>query len=408
MNLAASLAIPVIVITFIGVAAGEYPGLKMNRATITLVGAVLLVALGVIPPSVALNSIDPATLLLLFAMMIINTHLRLAGLFGWFVQFIVQHALSPRLLLAWIVFTSGILAALFLNDTVVLMFTPLVLDVTLALRRNPLPYLIGLAAAANIGSAATITGNPQNMFIGLASHISFVTFLSTLGPVALLGLTIAWLVLIVVYRNEFEQPWPTQAMILQEQVDRFLLRKSLALVALMLVAFFAGVSVPLATMSVAAALLISRRIQPETIFAQIDWPLLVFFGSLFVVTGALEYRHIIDPFFTLVEPLTQGGIAPLTVTTAILSNLVSNVPAVLLFRSTVPQLSDPNRVWLTLAMASTLAGNLTLLGSVANLIVAEIAHRRGVKISFRDYLKAGVPITILTLLVGIVWLSAVR
>ena len=376
----------------------------MNRATIAFVGAVLVVTLRAIPLSVAFDAIDPSTLILLFAMMIISAHLRLSGFFSWIGHFITQYTRSPRTLLAWIVFTSGILAAFFMNDTVVLVFTPLVLEVTRTLRRNPLPYLIGLATAANIGSTATITGNPQNMLIGLSSHIPFGMFLRILGPIALIGLALAWVILMRIYPAEFAQSWPSQVVDLHQEIDRPLLHKSLALTILMLISFFAGVSIPLAAITVAAALLISRRVQPEEIFSHIDWSLLLFFTGLFVVTGALQYTHIIDRLFSAIEPVTQAGVIPLAIITTILSNLVSNVPAVLLFRSVVPHLADPNQAWLTLAMASTLAGNLTLLGSVANLIVAEIARTQNVKVSFREYLKAGVPITILTILVGILGL----
>lgn len=407
MNPATNLALPVIVLTFVGVALGEYPGFKMNRATIALVGAVLLIALNVISPSAALAAIDPNTLLLLFAMMIVSAHLRLAGFFGWIGQFIAAHTRSPRWLLAWIIASAGVLAALFLNDTVVVMFTPLVIEITRALRRNPLPYLIGLATAANIGSVALITGNPQNMLIGLASHLSFTTFLGALGPIALIGLALAWLIIVRLYRAEFERAWPRQAIAVEFEIDRPLLIKSLTLSTAMIVAFVAGAPIPLAAITAAALLLISRRVSPETIFARVDWALLVFFAGLFVVTGALEATHLTDRLFALLEPFTHSGIGALTIVTAALSNLVSNVPAVLLFRSSVPHLADPNRAWLTLAMASTLAGNLTLLGSVANLIVAEIARAHGLKVSFREYLKAGVPITVVTLLVGVVWLSAI-
>lgn len=404
MNPAANLALPVIVLTFVGVALGEYPGFKMNRATIALVGAVLLIALNVISPSAALAAIDPNTLLLLFAMMIVSAHLRLAGFFDWIGQFIAAHTRSPRWLLAWIIASAGVLAALFLNDTVVVMFTPLVIEITRALRRNPLPYLIGLATAANIGSVALITGNPQNMLIGLASHLSFTTFLGALGPIALIGLALAWLIIVRLYRAEFERAWPRQAITVEFEIDRPLLIKSLTLSTAMIVAFVAGAPIPLAAITAAALLLISRRVSPETIFARVDWALLVFFAGLFVVTGALEATHLTDRLFALLEPFTHSGIGALTIVTAALSNLVSNVPAVLLFRSSVPHLADPNRAWLTLAMASTLAGNLTLLGSVANLIVAELAAERGVRLSFMAYLRAGVPITLLTLLVGVLWL----
>ena len=407
MNLAASLALPVIALTFIGVAAGEVPGFKMNRATIALVGAVALVALQAIAPGAALAAIDPNTLLLLFAMMVISVLLLLAGFFSWISQFIARHTHSPRWLLAWIFLAAGVLAAFFLNDTVVVMFTPLVLEITRTLRCNPLPYLIGLAAAANIGSTATITGNPQNMLIGLSSQLSFAAFLGALGPIALISLALSWLIIMGFYRDEFRTPWPRERLLVVTQIDRTLLIKSLILIVLMLIAFLAGAPIPLTAIAVVAALLISRCIPPETIFARIDWSLLIFVAGLFVVTGALEHTSILDRLFTLIAPLIRSGVGPLAIVTAALSNLVSNVPSVLLFRSVVPHLADPNQAWLTLATASTLAGNLTSLGSVANLIVVEIARADGVKISFFEYLKVGVPLTIITLIVGIVWLSVV-
>jgi Na+/H+ antiporter NhaD/arsenite permease-like protein len=407
MNLVSSLTLPVIALTFFGIAIGEYPGFKMNRATIALVGAVVLVALRVMSPSAALAAMDPNTLLLLFAMMVISAHLRLAGFFGWIGQFTTRHTRSPRLLLAWIILVSGVLAAFLLNDAVVIMLTPLVLDVTRALRRNPVPYLVGLAAAANIGSTATITGNPQNMLVGLSSHIPFAVFLGALGPVALIGLALAWLVLVRLYRAEFQSPWPDTGVKLEVRLDRSLLGKSLALTALMLIAFLAGAPIPLAALIVAAALLISRHIPPETIFARVDWSLLVFFAGLFVMTDALERTPPVDRLLALAESVAQSGAGPLVIVVAALSNLVSNVPAVLLFRSVIPRLADPHQAWLALAMASTLAGNLTLLGSAANLIVAETARTQGIKLSFREYLKAGVPITLATITVGVLWLSLV-
>ena len=406
MNLSSTLAIPVIVFTFIGVAVGEIPGLKMNRATIALVAAVLLVTLRIITPSAALGTIDSGTLVLLFAMMVISAHLEIAGFFTWIGQLIVRQTRSSRWLLAWIMAVAGLVAALFLNDTVAVVFTPLVLKVTRSLHRDPIPYVLGLATAANIGSSATITGNPQNILVGSSSHIPFAVFLGRLGPVALIGLVLAWFILVGLYRAEFGRARHIQATELDYvEIDRALLWKSLALTCLMTIAFLSGISLQLAAIAVAAALLISRRIKPDAVFERVDWSLLIFFSGLFVVTGALEQVHVLDQLFPLVQPVMKAGVGPLAVLTVVLSNLISNVPAVLLLRSMVPQLGNPVQAWLTLAMASTLAGNLTLLGSVANLIVAETARTWGVKLSFREYLRAGVPITVVTIVVGILWLS---
>jgi Na+/H+ antiporter NhaD/arsenite permease-like protein len=293
----------------------------------------------------------------------------------------------------------------FLNDTIALMMTPLVLELALSLRRNPLPYLVALVTAANVGSVAAITGNPQNMLVGISSGISFVQFTAALAPVAVAGLAVIWLITVAVYRAEFSAvtlPSPVRTAV---ERDRPLLRKATLATGLMLVALVAGAPIPLAALAAAALLLISRRREPERVFEEIDWGLLVFFASLFVVTGAIETSGLGEKLFAWLRPWADGGPGKLTSVSLVLSNLVSNVPAVMLFRPIVPGLADPHTAWLTLAMATTLAGNLTLLGSVANLIVAEIAKRRDVHLTFTEYLKAGTPIAIVTLLLGVAWLS---
>jgi Na+/H+ antiporter NhaD/arsenite permease-like protein len=401
------VALLIIVITIIGVAVGRYPWLHMNRATIALVGATILIIIGAIPLERAYAALDLDTLTLLFAMMILNVNLRLAGFFRLVGNRVIYWARSPRQLLGLIILVAGVLSALFLNDTIVLVFTPFVIEIVTALKRNPIPYLIGLVTAANIGSTATIIGNPQNMLIGLSSGMSFVTFSSYLIPVALVGLVLAWLILILVYRVEFNSPPFSTFPQFRERPYRPLLRKSMIATGLMILAFLAGFSIPLAALAAASLLLITRRLKPERVFREIDWALLVFFSGLFVVTGAIEEIGVSGQLFAWAQPLAEKSVLNLTLVSVILSNLISNVPAVLLFRPLVPQFPNPQQTWLTLAMATTLAGNLTLLGSVANLIVAETAKGAGIYLSFSEYLKAGVPITLATLLVGVIWLSYV-
>ena len=392
-------------ITLVGVAIGRWPWLRMNRATIALVGATALIAIGVIPLEAAYRAIDWNTLVLLFGMMVLNVNLRIAGFFHLVTSRVVRLARTPRRLLALVIGVSGVLSAIFLNDTIALMMTPLILEMALALRRNPLPYLIALVTAANVGSVAAITGNPQNMLVGISSGISFLKFTAALGPIAVAGLVVIWLVMIVVYRSEFSAGTLSGSFSLPSQEYRPLLRKSMIATALMLVALLAGAPIPLAALTAAALLLISRRRDPEAVFHDIDWGLLVFFASLFVVTGAIETSGLGQGLFAWLRPWADSGPGGLTVVSLVLSNVVSNVPAVMLFRPVVPTLAEPTTAWLTLAMATTLAGNLTLLGSVANLIVAEIAKRRGIHLSFVEYLKAGMPIALLTLLLGVLWLS---
>ncbi len=395
----------VVAVTLVGVAIGRWPWLRVNRATIALVGATALIALGAIPLEAAYLAVDWNTIVLLFAMMVLNVNLRIAGFFHLITTQVVKHARTPRRLLTLTILVSGILSAIFLNDTIALMLTPLVLDLTLALRRNPLPYLVALVTAANVGSVATITGNPQNMLVGIASGLSFVEFTSTLAPVALAGFAVIWGVIVLVYPREFAPAQLAGEVNLSRQEYRPLLRKAMLATALMLAGFVAGAPIPLAALAAAAVLLISRRRDPEQSFEGIDWGLLVFFAALFVVTGAIETTGLGAGLFAWLRPWADGGPAKLTLVSLVLSNLVSNVPAVMLFRPVVPTLADPENAWYTLAMATTLAGNLTLLGSVANLIVAEIARRRGVHLSFGEYLKAGTPIALVSLLLGVIWLA---
>jgi Na+/H+ antiporter NhaD/arsenite permease-like protein len=397
----------IIAVTLVGVAVGRYPWLRMNRATIALAGATLLILVGAITLNQAYAALDLNILTLLFAMMVVNANLRMAGFFQLVARQVIERARSSRQLLALIVVTSGLLSALFLNDTIVLMFTPLVLEIVLALRRNPIPYLIGLVASANIGSAATITGNPQNMLIGIASQIPYTRFTAYLAPVSIVGLGAVWAVLVMVYRKEFGTARFEQSVQISPNVYRPLLYKSMLATAIMLVAFVAGMPIPLAALTAATLLVVTRRLKPARVLDGIDWSLLVFFSGLFIVTGAIETAGLTEPIFRFAEPLAERSVASLTGVAVVLSNLVSNVPAVLLFRPLIPRFAHPERAWLTLAMATTLAGNLTLLGSVANLIAAESARKRGVHLAFVEYLKAGVPITLLSLLVGILWLSLV-
>ncbi len=398
-------ALLLIVVTIIGVAVGRYPFLRMNRATIALTGATFLIVLGALSLEEAFAALDLNTLALLFAMMILNHNLRRAGFFQLVANGVTRWARTPRQLLALLILASAVLSAIFLNDTIVLVFTPLVLEICSLLKQRPIPYLMALATATNIGSVATITGNPQNMIVGIASGISFLDFTRELAPVALGGMVIIWLIIVLVYRREFAAQAfaaPAQTSV---TLERPLLRKALIATGLMIVAFVLGFPIPLAALAAAAILLVTRRLEPEKVFQEMDWALLVFFSGLFIVTGALETLGVSEWLFMLAEPLAQQGIAALTLVAGLLSNLVSNVPAVLLFRPFVPHFAEPLQTWLTLAMATTLAGNLTLLGSVANLIVAEGARREGVSLTFNEYLKAGVPITLLSLLFGVLWLS---
>ena len=396
------LTLLIVAATIIGIAVGRWPLIRADRTTIALIGSALLLGIGAISLEEAYAALDLDTILLLFSMMVINGSLFLFGFFGFITQRVVQFARGPRSLLALVIGASGVLSALFLNDTIVIMMTPIVLEVTRSSRRNPLPYLIGLAVAANIGSTATITGNPQNIIIGNASKIPYLDFAIALTPTALIGLVICWVIVMLVYRDEFQGGTLTAPDVLRTRIYRPLLRKAALVISFMLIAFLIGVPVPLAAFLAAAILLTTRRLRPERVFKIIDWNLLTFFAGLFVVTHALDVQGWTERLFITLRPLAQAGMVPFGIVSVILSNLISNVPAVLLLQGLVPAFADQQRAWLTLAATATLAGNLTLLGSVANLIMAELAARWGVRVTFSAYLKVGLPVTILTVIVSLV------
>jgi Na+/H+ antiporter NhaD/arsenite permease-like protein len=398
------LLVPILIFaaTYLVLGIGRFPGFRIDRTGAAIIGASLMVAANVLSLDEAWAAINYDTIILLFGMMIVVANLRLSGFFTLVAAWVVEHAHRPLLLLSAIVLVSGVFSAFFVNDTMCLVLTPLVLEITERLRRNPVPYLLAVAMASNIGSVATITGNPQNMMIGTFSHISYRTFAGALAPIAGVGLVLVVAVIGILYRAEFRQEQKLELEHRATRINRALLWKSIIASAAMIFFFFAGWPVPKVAVVAGALLLITRRIKPERVYREIDWSLLVMFIGLFIVIAGIEKTSVLTDLFAAANRFHLDRIAPMTLFAALLSNLVSNVPAVLLFRGFVPHLADPARAWLTLAMSSTLAGNLTVLGSVANLIVLQKA-RGHVEISFWEYARAGIPLTIVTLLAG-VWM----
>src|SRR5579864_6621656 len=400
-------AILIFAATYAVLAIGRLPGFRVDRTGAAIIGASLMVALNVLTVPDAVAAVNTDTILLLFGMMIVVANLRLSGFFALVAEWVVVHAHRPLVLLAMIVAVSGVFSAFFVNDTMCLVLTPLVLEITTQLRRNPVPYLLAVAMASNIGSVATLTGNPQNMLVGSFSGISYRAFLLREAPVAVIGLALVLVVIWLAYRRRLPPALPTAPLDERGAVHHALMIKTVAAVSVMLVAFLAGVPIALVAIGGAAYCLLTRRVNPDKVYREIDWGLLVLFTGLFVVIGGVEASGLAGEILGGAAAAGLYRPAVLTAVTAVLSNLVSNVPAVLLFKSVIPTFGEPARAWLLLAMASTLAGNLTILGSVANLIVVESA-KPDVEIEFRDYVQAGVPITVLTLLVGWAWLTWVR
>lgn len=382
-------------------AIGKFPGLKIDRPGAAIVGAVAMVALRLVPAHDALRLIDFPTIVLLFSMMMIVGSLHLCGFFQAITQIVLKH-LPPRVLLPAVIFTSGTLSAFLVNDIVCLVMVPLVLTLCKRMRLWPLPFLLAVATASNIGSVATITGNPQNMLIGSYSNISYRDFLLHLGPVAALGLVVDWLVMHALFRREIVAGIAEEHIPVSEiPVVNFW--KPVLVVTTVVVAFFLGVPPAFASALGAAVVLISRTTDSHELYGEVDWGLLVFFIGLFLIVGGAENAGIVRQFLVAAHHLNLHVPAVFVLVTTALGNLVSNVPAVMLLKSLVPGLPNPHTGWLLLAMASTLAGNLTITGSVANIIVVETAKPE-MHIGFRQYFRAGFPITAATLLIGWAWL----
>ncbi len=388
--------------TYLGLALGRLPFFRVDRTGVAIIGGAVVVVSGLLPWDRAVAAVDAHTLVLLFGMMIVAAYLRLSGFFRLVTYAAVRRAHTPVGLLALIIAAAGVLSALFVNDVVCLVMAPIVLDLVRRLRLPPVPYLIALATAANVGSVATLTGNPQNMLVGSFSGISYRAFLLREAPVALIGLALVFGVIWLAYRRRLPPALPAEALEERGAVHQALMIKTMAAVSVMLVAFLAGVPIALVAIGGAAYCLLTRRVNPDKVYREIDWGLLVLFTGLFVVIGGLEASGLAGEILGWAGAVGLYRPVVLTVVTAVLSNLVSNVPAVLLFKTVIPTFGEPTRAWLLLAMASTLAGNLTILGSVANLIVVEQARGAGIQIGFLEYSKVGVPVTVATLLVG--WL----
>ena len=388
--------------TYLGLALGRLPFFRVDRTGVAIIGGAVVVVSGLLPWDRAVAAVDAHTLVLLFGMMIVAAYLRLSGFFRLVTYAAVRRAHTPVGLLALIIAAAGVLSALFVNDVVCLVMAPIVLDLVRRLRLPPVPYLIALATAANVGSVATLTGNPQNMLVGSFSGISYRAFLLREAPVGLIGLALVFGVIWLAYRRRLPPALPAEALEERGAVHHALMIKTMAAVSVMLVAFLAGVPIALVAIGGAAYCLLTRRVNPDKVYREIDWGLLVLFTGLFVVIGGLEASGLAGEILGWAGAVGLYRPVVLTVATAVLSNLVSNVPAVLLFKTVIPTFGEPTRAWLLLATASTLAGNLTILGSVANLIVVEQARGAGIQIGFLEYSKVGVPVTVATLLVG--WL----
>ncbi|ESW95016.1 citrate transporter [Mesorhizobium sp. LSJC268A00] len=399
-------ALLILVLTYAGVAIGRIPGLRLDRAGIALLGGAAMIAIGALSMEDAYRAINFDTITLLLGMMIVVAHLKVSGAFRALGAYAIEHAHAPFVLLVMVTLLTGVLSAFLVNDAICLVMAPIVVHVTRVINRNPIPYLIATATASNCGSVATITGNPQNMVIGALSGISYPAFSAALAPVALFGLVAVVVIVRIVYRAEFARTADLNPEVYRGRMLPGQVLKAVVVCIGLAIAFFAGVPVAKAALIGGAILLLTRAIKPARIYREIDGPLLFMFAGLFIVVAGAEKTLLTPDIIASGKNLGLDDVWRLSGFTAVLSNIMSNVPAVLALRPFIPGLENPGRAWLVVAMSSTLAGNFTLLGSVANLIVAEQARAAGTQLSFSAFFKVGLPLTLLTLAVGTAWLAA--
>jgi Na+/H+ antiporter NhaD/arsenite permease-like protein len=391
---------------YLGMALGRWPGLKVDRTGIALLGAILLYGSGAVGGAAALAAIDFPTLIVLFGLMILSAQFAACGFYDWCSARIATTARSPAMLLAATVAAAGILAAVLANDVVVFAMTPMLCAGLVRRGLDPRPFVIALAGGANAGSAATIIGNPQNILIGEVGGLDFWRFLLACAPPALAGLACVHLVVWWQWRKRFAAVDGRSADLAPPELDRPGLAKAVFATLLLLIMFATPLPHVSGVLLVTGFLLISRRLATRTMLGLVDWHLLVLFGGLFVVTSALATTGLPDRAlgWLAASGLGLDRLALLAPLTLIGANSIGNVPLVVLLLAVAPDLGEG--AFYALAVLSTLAGNLLVVGSLANIIAVERARDAGVELSFAEHARCGVPMTLLSLLFGLAWLLA--
>jgi Na+/H+ antiporter NhaD/arsenite permease-like protein len=405
------LALLIFALTYLLILAGENSPRKLDRPAAGLLGGVLMVATGVLTRREAAQGIDFGTLGLLFGMMVVIGFFVRCGLLDACAAALLRRSRSPRHLLWVIALSAGALSALLVNDTICLLMTPLVLAITARARLPAEPYLIALATSSNAGSVMTLTGNPQNMLIGQASGWGWGPFALRMVPLGLLCLAVNGLVIIALYRRHLGKRPLQIDPIPARPIQRRLAIKTVVVLTGLILAFLAGAPMDVSALLAAVTLLVLANEPPARAFAEVDWSLLIFFAGLFVVVEGVTHAEggwiaRLAPLFTR-HTASFAGLAGFCALATLGSNLFSNVPFVMLLRPWLAHVPHAPLAWLALASASTLAGNLTLLGSVANMIVAQGA-REACPLGFWEFARVGVLTTLLTVAatVLVLWLYA--
>lgn len=377
---------------------------RLDRPSAALLGAVLMVICGVLTLDEAYRAIDFNTILLLLGMMLVIAYLKIANCFKYLSYLLITHARNSFLLLCFVSFSSGILSALFVNDTICLMFTPLLILALNQTKLNPIPFLIALATSSNIGSVVTLTGNPQNMLIGVFSKIPYVDFTLHLLPIGLLSLVANVFIISLLFRKDINFKKMDAIALIKPELDIKLTTKSLVVLFFIFLGFIFTGNLPLSAITGGLALIILSGTKPQHVMEKVDWTLLLFFSGLFIVVGGINKAGFLTLAHNAVEPYlgktASSQIIHFSIFSVIASNLVSNVPFVLLSATWIDKFIDPKTMWYALAMSSTFAGNLTIMGSVANMIVMELS-KDYVHVGFWDFFKVGFTTTLVSIIIGI-------
>ncbi len=405
----------ILALTYIGVIFTRLPRTNFDRPAAALAGALLMIVFGVLTFQQAINSINFETLALLLGMMMLLAVLQQADFFNVIAAKGVSFANRPWQLLTLIVLITGVGSAFLVNDVMVLIFTPVVIHACRILKINAVPYLLAEAMASNIGSTATIVGNPQNMLIGVTSGISFADFIKYLAPVAIAGSAILIIVIYIFYRKEMNRDFRISNEDLRSfsvisgrpaaaREKRLLFTSGPVLILAIAAMFLSGLlhlSIPVIAMIAGVLAVVLSGIRPSIVLHQVDWPLIVFFAGLFIVIGGAQHSGLLDSLTLYLDIKPDlGGIASMHIFSTVVSQIVSNVPLTMLV---IPLIKDVpgNVLWISLAAGSTLGGNATIIGAIANIIVIEQAYKQDIKIGWWEFSKVGLVVTVLTIAASI-------
>ncbi len=406
---AAMAVLAIFVLTYLGIALGHVPGLKLNRTGIALLGAIAIIIFSGMSTTNVVDLINWPTILLLFGFFVISAQLRLSGFFGRVANAISTRLDNPALFLLSLMLVTAGLSAFLNHDIVCFVFAPVVATALLRRRINPVPFLIALAIASNIGAAATFVGNPQDMMIAEVAGLDFGPYVIWCIAPVLFALACAYAIIWAMSRRHLKcsVPMPDNG---QDDAPPFNRRhtiKGLVILVLVIAFFFTRIPKEITALTAAAIHLASPKFRTEEMLRLVDWSILVLFMGLFVVTGAFQATGCSDQ---LAQWLAHAGLnlqspSILAVVTAALSNLINNSAAVLLLVKIV-DVSNPTTAYV-LALANSFGGSLIIIGSVSNIIVVQQAREMGIKISFRDFARLGVPVTLAAIAGLLAWVTLI-